>query len=119
MCESLMKYGIVPRKTGFECFPKSIPKEFKRDFIRGVFDGDGITDIRNCRSGFVGSNNLVNNILAELDKSNLRVFNTHSKNVYYFLGEKNFSRELFEYMYENATLYLKRKYDRMKYICNN
>ena len=119
MCESLMKYGIVPRKTGFECFPKSIPKEFKRDFIRGVFDGDGITDIRNCRSGFVGSNNLVNNILAELDKSNLRVFNTHSKNVYYFLGGKKFSRELFEYMYENATLYLKRKYDRMKYICNN
>ena len=94
MCESLMKYGIVPQKTGFECFPKSIPKEFKRDFIRGVFDGDGITDIRNCRSGFVGSNNLVNNILAELNKSNLRVFNTHSKNVYYFLGGKKFSREL-------------------------
>lgn len=71
----------------------------------------------NIRNG--GSNNLVNNILAELDKSNLRVFNTHSKNVYYFLGGKKFSRELFEYMYENATLYLKRKYDRMKYICNN
>ena len=25
----------------------------------------------------------------------------------------------FKYMYEDATLYLKRKYDRMKYICNN
>lgn len=44
---------------------------------------------------------------------------SHSPNIYYFLGGKKFSRELFKYMYENATLYLKRKYDRMKYICNN
>lgn len=49
MCESLMNYGIIPHKTGLEVFPKDIPKEYYRDFIRGVFDGDGITDISKKR----------------------------------------------------------------------
>ena len=119
MCESLSNYGIVPQKTGFEIFPDNIPKVYIRDFIRGVFDGDGITDIRRFRSGFVGSNNLVNRILVELNRCDLSIFNTKSKNICYFLGGKKFSRELFEYMYNDSTLYLKRKYDRMKYICNN
>ena len=44
-----------------------------RDFIRGVFDGDGITDISRFRSGFVGSNNLVNRILVELNRSDSRI----------------------------------------------
>ena len=119
MCESLSNYGIVPQKTGFEIFPDNIPKVYIRDFIRGVFDGDGITDIRRFRSGFVGSNNLVNRILVELNRCDLSIFNTKSKNICYFLGGKKFSRELFEYMYNDSTLYLKRKYERMKYICNN
>lgn len=63
MCESLMKYGVVPNKSGKENFPSDILKEFKRNFIRGVFDGDGITDIKCFRSGFVGGYNLVNSIL--------------------------------------------------------
>lgn len=79
MCESLSNYGIVPQKTGFEIFPDNIPKVYIRDFIRGVFDGDGITDISRFRSGFVGSNNLVNRILVELNRCDLSIFNTKSK----------------------------------------
>lgn len=119
MCESLMNYGIVPNKTGKETFPLQIPKKYKRDFIRGVFDGDGITDTSNGRSGFVGSNSLVNSILKELNEEELTVFKTKSENIYYFLGGKRFSRKLFKYMYDNTNLYLERKYERMKTICNN
>lgn len=36
-----------------------------------------------------------------------------------FLEERNFQENYLNIMYEDATLYLKRKYDRMKYICNN
>lgn len=118
MCESLMKYGIVPQKTGNEVFATQIPEKYKRDFIRGVFDGDGITDISKYRSGFVGSYSLVNSILKELDEE-LTVFKTKSENIYYFLGGKRFSRKLFKYMYDNTDLYLERKYERMKTICNN
>lgn len=119
MCESLMKYGIVPQKTGLEQFPSNIPDKYKRDFIRGVFDGDGITDISKFRSGFVGSYNLVNSILKELDNGMLKILQTKSKGIYYFLGGKKFSRFLFEYMYAGSELYLSRKYERMKIICNN
>lgn len=119
MCESLMNYGIVPQKTGDEKFPEAIPERYKRDFIRGVFDGDGITDVSKFRSGFIGSYNLVNSILKELKEYDLKVFNTKSEGIYYFLGGKKFSRFLFEYMYKESTLYLTRKYDRMYYICTN
>lgn len=118
MCESLMKYGIVPQKTGKEIFPLQVPEKYKRDFIRGVFDGDGITDISKGRSGFVGSNSLVNSILKELNEE-LTVYQTKSRNVYYFLGGKRFSRKLFKYMYDDTELYLERKHERMKIICNN
>ena len=39
--ESLSQYGIKDSKSGNECFPSNIPSDFKRDFIRGYFDGDG------------------------------------------------------------------------------
>ena len=119
MCESLMNYGIIPHKTGLEVFPKDIPKEYYRDFIRGVFDGDGITDISKKRSGFVGSYNLVNSILSILNYKEIRIFKTKSENIFYFLGGKKFSKFLFQYMYEDRELYLTRKFERMKYICEN
>lgn len=119
MCESLMNYGIIPHKTGLEVFPKDITKEYYRDFIRGVFDGDGITDISKKRSGFVGSYNLVNSILSILNYKEIRIFKTKSENIFYFLGGKKFSKFLFQYMYEDRELYLTRKFERMKYICEN
>lgn len=39
--EEMEKYGIVNRKTYKEIHIPNIPKEFKIDFIRGFFDGDG------------------------------------------------------------------------------
>ena len=40
-CNNLEQHGIIPRKTGKESIPKSIPQDLKNDFIRGFFDGDG------------------------------------------------------------------------------
>ena len=56
------------------------------------------------------------NVDMEINTKNIntalnRFFKKYSSLIYW--------KETFEYMYENATLYLKRKYDRMKYICNN
>ena len=39
--------------------------------------------------------------------------------MYIIFLEEEFQENYLKYMYEDATLYLKRKYDRMKYICNN
>ena len=73
---------------------KAFQRNLKEILLEEIFDGDGITDIRNCRSGFVGSNNLVNNILAELNKSNLRVFNTHSQKCILFSWRKEIFKRI-------------------------
>lgn len=41
----LARFGLVPRKnTGLTIYP-NIPSQFDRDFIRGIFDGDGYVGI--------------------------------------------------------------------------
>ena len=42
LCEGLIQNGVLPAKSCKEVFPKNcIPKEYWKDFIRGIFDGDG------------------------------------------------------------------------------
>lgn len=118
MCKSLIELGIIPQKTGKECIPKSLPKNLIHHYLRGVFDGDGITCTgKSKRSGFVGSINLINGILNELNEE-LTIFKTgKNKKVVYFLGGKKFSRKLYNYLYNDATIWLNRKRDRLAEIC--
>lgn len=109
MVESLMRLGVVPQKTGHEYMP-DIPAEMIPHFIRGFFDGDGITDIQNRRSGFVSTYQMCEQIQKELGTT--QTIRENGK-VYYFLGGIQFSKLLFNYLYSNATTYLNRKRDRM------
>lgn len=116
MCKELIDLGVIPNKTGKEFISKDIPKDLIRHYVRGVFDGDGITDISRKRSGFVGSVNIINNIL-EILNENLTTFRAgKNKKVVYFLGGKKFSKKLYYYLYEDSTIWLERKRARLEYI---
>lgn len=116
MCKRLMALGVVPRKTGIEAISKDIPRNLIHHYLRGVFDGDGITDISKKRSGFIGSINMISGILEEL-KEKLTVFEAgKNKKVVYFLGGKKFSKKLYNYLYDEATIWLERKRTRLEYI---
>lgn len=116
MCKGLIDLGVIPNKTGKEYISKDIPKDLIRHYVRGVFDGDGITDISRKRSGFVGSINIINNIL-EILNENLTTFRAgKNKKVVYFLGGKKFSKKLYDYLYEDSTIWLERKRARLEYI---
>lgn len=118
MCKSLIQLGVVPNKTGKEYISNDIPKELIRHFLRGVFDGDGITDVKRYRSGFVGSVNMIENILDILEEK-LSVFEAgKNKKVVYFLGGKKFSKKLYDYLYSDCSIYLTRKRERLLYICS-
>jgi len=122
MCQSLMSYGIVPRKTGFEDIPNNINKNMISHFIRGYFDGDGITCIKkNKRSGFISSKVLLDKIqsILNINKKEFHPSNTKNENIFYFLIGKDESRKLYDYMYNNATIWMKRKRERMDIICGN
>jgi transposase len=118
MCKTLISYKVLPQKSGREVYPNFIPENLNKHFIRGVFDGDGITDVVNSRSGFVGSKNMVTNILKILNKNEIKIIqNSKNNNIYYFLGGKKFSRYLFEFMYNDAKVWLSRKKERLHKIC--
>ena len=120
MCKSLIKWGVIPQKTGKEEIHSDILKnEFLRDFLRGYFDGDGITDISKKRSGFVGSEKIINQILEILDENLTTYFSGENKKVKYFLGGKKFSRKLYDYLYKDTNIFLSRKESRLKYIAFN
>ena len=109
MVESLISLGVVPNKTGKECLP-NLSGELTRHFVRGFFDGDGITDISQRRSGFVSSRLMLEQLQTELG-TNQTIFENNG--AHYYLGGLAFSRWLYHYIYSDCTIYLKRKRDRM------
>lgn len=117
LIKRLIELGVTPRKSGFEVFPKDIPESLINHLIRGIFDGDGITDIKRKRSGFVGSKDVVKTILELLDEDLTMFCNSKNKNIFYFLGGKKFSRKLYDYLYNDASVWLERKRHRLKIIC--
>ncbi|WP_291576490.1 terminase gpP N-terminus-related DNA-binding protein [Clostridium sp. UBA4548] len=120
MCKMLISHGVLPQKSGKEIYPGGIPEHLNKHFIRGVFDGDGITDIVGKRSGFVGSKNMLTSILQKLNKSEIKIIqNKKSNNIYYFLGGKKFSKYLFEFLYKDSTIWLERKKERLRKICSD
>lgn len=117
MVKKLIKYGIVPNKTGKEYIPKEyIPDKFIKDFIRGYFDGDGITDIKRKRSGFCGPNKMLKQIQNILG-TNKRIYK--SKGMSYFQSGIKFSKKLYDYIYKDSNIWLPRKRKRLKFISGN
>lgn len=117
LVKRLIELGVKPKKSGFEVFPNNIPKPLIHHLVRGIFDGDGITDIKRKRSGFVGSRDIVRTILQLLDEDLTIFCNSKNKNIFYFLGGKKFSRNLYDYLYNDASVWLERKRHRLETIC--
>ena len=125
----LSKYGIVPNKTFKIDGIKNIPIELIRHFIRGYFDGDGCAYLYKPKDQnkhrltitFCGTKDFLNDLnttlsaqaftetrtLIDMNKYGCNVFNLR------YIGNNDI-RNLFNYMYKDATVYLKRK--REKFI---
>ncbi|MGL4570171.1 MAG: hypothetical protein ACRCVJ_03820 [Clostridium sp.] len=119
MCKRLIELGVIPNKTGRESIPKEIPDKLLHHFLRGFFDGDGITDISKRRSGFVGSDNMIKDILEILNENLTMFYAGKNKKVKYFLGGIKFSKKLYSYLYKDANIWLSRKRSRLEFIAFN
>lgn len=132
--QDLMKLGMRPRKSLDIRFP-DVPKEYLRDFIRGVFDGDGCVYHRKgaktklLNTSFVGgSKNFIYDLektLRNLGMPKKRIYeyrHKKHKNTYYTLDySHNSSTTLFKIIYGRLrnSLYLRRKYDKFKAVCDS
>lgn len=110
MVADLERLGVIERKTGFEKIPNIDPGLIPH-FLRGFFDGDGITDIVGRRSGFVSNKQMLIDIQKIIGSSQ----KIHATNgAYYFLGSMKFSASLYRFLqYENCKVCLERKKRRL------
>lgn len=127
MCDTLISYGIVPRKTHCLKFPSVIPEKYYNSFILGVFDGDGSagsypSKYKNAYEGhfsIVGNIDFMIGIKEILEKyvgvyvgiynrklgaQNIKILQTSGNNQ---------MLKLMDYLYnDSSSLYLLRKYNK-------
>mgnify|MGYP001585093643 CR=1 FL=1 len=120
LCENIQELGCVPNKSKIIQLP-NIPENMFRHFLRGYFDGDGcITSNGKNWGSFVIISSY--DFVTQLQLKFKKLFNIesaiHTSTGCYNLTVKvrNDIILLFNYMYQNSTIYLDRKYNKFKLI---
>ncbi|MBV9229227.1 MAG: hypothetical protein JOZ18_07930 [Chloroflexi bacterium] len=126
LTQSLHRLGVTPKKTFIVRPCEEVPEALLADYWRGVFDGDGSIS----RSGLLHMNwqvSLVGNMamvegfrefIARFVRSNANVRPISSIfRVTYFGHAK--PRAVAQVLYENATIYLDRKYVLARELCGD
>lgn len=122
--EFLKGYGLVERKSLTLRFPKDLPQEFQRHFIRGFFDGDGSLTLHknqyNCYgqiSFACGSHDFLVGLQDALNKLDISSTIYRDRNNYSLkIGKQKCVQKFLFYIYNDIDINncLKRKFD--KYI---
>ena len=130
MVEDLSKYGIIPQKTKkTKHLPLDlIPDEFKRDFVRGLIDGDGSVFYHGENKKYLGVTfcSYSRNICEELKnicdsfigvETNHKVFTEKNKNISRVTYTKqDVAKQLVTVLYKGSNYYLTRKYNLAKIV---
>jgi len=113
---TLNNLGCTPNKSLTLKFP-NISEDLIRHFIRGYFDGDGcITRYVHIHTvtpsaTVLGTIDMLNNITKYSDTTaSLRHDKRHSKEIFHLDWNKENSIKFINYIYNNSTIYLDRKY---------
>lgn len=116
LSQSLAKHGVVQNKTNICKFPEINP-EYYSHFIRGYFDGDGYINgtSKPILVSLIGTYSFleaIHNILNIPTHSIKHRNSKHSELVFTnnLCGET--ARNFCNYIYNNATIFLERKYNR-------
>jgi len=121
ICDELCKKGAPPNKSRKIKWPDWMPEHLASHFIRGVMDGDGCIDVRG-RLSFAGTGDLMHGIEKCIyNNTGARggVYKCTNTDCTYEVkyGKKEAARVL-EWIYKDADLKLKRKYERYLDICS-
>lgn len=118
LCSDLAKWGVHPNKTGSLSSIPNIPEELLPHFIRGFFDGDGWctnTD-KSHNISFIGDYDFlseINNKLKKYAKTTNRILHNEPRREYQIFYLRYSSSDdyklLYNYLYSNCSICLKRK----------
>lgn len=128
LVNDLANYGLIPNKTlHLRVNYKKIPDEFIRDYLRGLWDGDGCFGIyeekkntsRNYSVTYIGSKELLDDIkdimLEKFPSHKINIWHAKECNENIFrLGTKRRDDfiEFLDFIYKDSTIYLDRKYQK-------
>ena len=118
--EDLAQYGIIPNKTHRTKHLPIVPKDYRKDFLRGLLDGDGwITKDRlgYYHIGFVSNyatvcqdfQDLCNSLIEYKTKAKITNKGNNSGYVAQFQSKESV-KQLATALYKDSTCYLTRKY---------
>lgn len=119
-------YNIQPRKTYLSDFEfPNIPLKYERDFIRGFIDGDGSIG-RHHFSMICNSEKFAKQIrdkfLKEIPELKSYIYKENRKNTDYwslhFSMNLKVAGSLYNYLYDGATVFLKRKESILNTVLN-
>lgn len=141
MCRDLIKLGCTPQKSLILNFPSEdiLPKSFINSFIRGYFDGDGgifykdyeTYDKKQCKNYisysytcyFSGTEQMLQSISKILSDNNIetsKIKKDDRNNVYDLrIHSPNNIQNFANYIYNNSTVRLSRKFDKFFFINTN
>ena len=130
ICFDLNKLGIVPNKTLTYSFPEFLDPKLYKHFIRGYFDGDGsiwLTKKHKRMSFSIVGNYWFNDKLSEIFKQDFNINTTRyfrhkdkgntTTQQLYVAGNIQITK-LMNWMYEDSTIHLRRKYDKFQKYMN-
>ena len=118
--KDLKKYHIIPNKTydSDYIFPELLEEQYYCDYIRGLFDGDGCIKSTNPTITWqidTSSKDIADKVCAYLNQKNINakigILPKTNINIYriYCYNKQN-CHKIFDLLYNNTNLYLKRKY---------
>lgn len=114
MGEDLARHGVIPKKCHVIDFPTTIPDHLMHHFVRGLLDGDGFAAISNANKfsfGFCGNINVVTAVrdllVSKLSLNKNAITKSNCCKVAF--SAKKDVVAFYDYIYKDATVYLKRK----------
>ena len=116
--QDLIRMGIPEKdKTNAATFPENLPRDFYPDFVRGLFDGDGsIYNDGGIAIQFLGTQSILEGIrnILPCDTSDNHLFDRSKSgaNIFALKFKKKKSIDICNWMYENASMFLKRKHNK-------
>lgn len=115
LVEDLAKYKVVPNKSHKLDSLVILVEPYMGHFIRGIFDGDGWVYKRqySFTIGFCGSitamQNIEEHLRLKLNLPKVKVGLYGNKVPFFTHSSKISAKKIYDYLYNDATIYLKRK----------
>lgn len=119
-CERLEELGLPERKTYTLQLPDYIPDKYFRDYIRGLFDGDGnisvsYVDKPKGMSSIAGNPRFLLQVKERLEKFllvNIVYYQTNENCGYIKINRQEDLKIFLDWMYKDSSLYMERKYQK-------